>query len=306
MTQLSTGANLSDTVPTATVPAGFEVIPLPARGVAIPDLICLDLAVRHMSHLADLSWEALVEPEAKSVDGVTIETSSTGASRGTRGIQVRYIIWGIYRAIQDLMGGRTGTIWLEIAYELKWQGQVVGLLWIRKSNPSNEENRNPSDQLGQDHLVNSPPASDGTVSAILPPNNNPTISADPELEILIFYPPVFPDPPLGDYSVCINMLALIVFGSQNPSTGRIGRTHGLSVTGYNAQIAVTGPADTRKPMSRPPYFRWHDMFRAVRVASAEMRQRRYYSKLRVKLQVEGVEIGNIRIDPRGAFLTTDE
>ncbi|KAL8897423.1 MAG: hypothetical protein Q9207_007225 [Kuettlingeria erythrocarpa] len=238
MTQSTTGANLSDTVLTATVPAGFEVVPLAHRGHAMPDLICLDLAVRFMSHLADLNWKDLIEPEARSVAGVTIETSLTGTAVGTRGIQVRYVIWGIYR--------------------------------FHKTLPSNEENKNPSDQLRQDHLISSPQASNGTVSAILPPTS-PAISADPELEILIFYPASPPEPPIGDYSVYINMLALIVFGSRNPDISRIGRSHGLSVIGYNAEIAVTGPTDTRKPLSRPPFFQWYQMFRAVRVASAEMR-----------------------------------
>ncbi len=125
MTQLSTGANLSDTVLTATVPAGFEVVPLAHRGSAIPDLICLDAAVRLMSHLADLNWEDVIEPEAKSVAGVTIETSLTGTARGSRGIQVRYVIWGIYRVIQDLIGGKiVDTVPLDACGELiRWSGR---------------------------------------------------------------------------------------------------------------------------------------------------------------------------------------
>lgn len=86
----------------------------------MPDLITLDLAVLAMSKVADLDWKVLIGPTEVNLEGVTLATGVTG----TRGIQVRYVIWGIYRAIQDLI--RSGITWQETLYELKWQDQVVG------------------------------------------------------------------------------------------------------------------------------------------------------------------------------------
>ncbi|KAL8924695.1 MAG: hypothetical protein Q9208_003885 [Pyrenodesmia sp. 3 TL-2023] len=303
--QVSTGANRSDTTFTASVPPDFEVVALTRRGWAMPDLTTLNLALLVMSKVAELNWDALTGPTTESLEGVTLATSLHGTPPGTRGIRVRYVIWGIYRAVQDLM--RSGITWLQPLYELRWQGQVVGSLVFyyktkpteRVTLPNNDEEKNHSShQLRQDHSsISPPPASNGRLPAISP-QNSPADLADDGLEILIYYADEH-TPVLGEYDVYINMLAMIVHGARGPSTATIVQDYGLSVTGFDARITVTGAKDTPKPVSRPPLFTWHVLFLGMRSTSRELWQTRTFRSFRVKLQINGVEVGNILMDPWG-------
>lgn len=164
----------------------------------------------------------------------------------------------------------------------------------RQALPSKGEG-NAFDQLRQDHFSMSPPSSDGGLSATLPPNSSAN-QADQKLEVIIYYKPEH-TAVIGDYDFYVNMLAIIVLASQGPTTATIDHDYGLSVAGFHGQIAVTGPKDTPKPFSRPPLFRWHDLFSALRITSQKLRKRRYFKSIRVKLQIEKVEIGNIYLDP---------
>ncbi|KAL8991702.1 MAG: hypothetical protein Q9169_007733, partial [Polycauliona sp. 2 TL-2023] len=179
-----------DTILSVNVPAGFTIVPQSPRGEAITDLTCLNLAVNIASEVADRSAEALIEPAAENLNGLTFSTGIAMAPAGTRGIQARYVIWGIYRAIQDL--SRTG-VWQEIVYELKWQGQTMGALGIFKtsrphltiSNSEGDKDSPSFNQVLQDHF----PASSRPPP---PSSNNDTLPATPspntDLEMVITYP----------------------------------------------------------------------------------------------------------------------
>ncbi|KAI4209265.1 MAG: hypothetical protein LQ349_009564 [Xanthoria aureola] len=312
--QLISAPEQPDALLSATIPAGFEVVPRNLRGANIPELTCLGLALNVVSRLAVLNWEAHTVPASENLDGIKFATSVTAARRGTRGIQARYVIWGIYRAIQDLIRARD---WRETVYELKWQGQIMGSLGIYKTTTtqaqaqtkqrlttlpsSNEEGpANSLNQVRQDHFSSSsdstPSSNDSSVQATTQP-----VPANRDLEIIISYPGDPDTPVLGPHSVYIVMLAMLILGARNPAAATITESYGLSVAGFNAQIAVTGPEQTRKPMTSPPFFTWRDVFTAVRATSGELVARRYFRSFKVRCLVEGVEVGNLRVEPRGGL-----
>lgn len=314
--QLTRAPNLPDVLLSASVPAGFEVVPRNLRGANIPELTCLGLAVNVVSRLAVLKWEALTAPSSEILDGIKFATSVTTAPRGTRGIQARYVIWGIYRAIQDLIRTRD---WRETVYELKWQGQIVGSLGIYQTTttqaqiqtkqrlttlPSSKEGgqANSFDQVRPDHFSSS---SDSTLAS----NDSSSVKAitqpvptNRDLEIIISYPGDPHTPVLGQHSVYMVLLAMLILGAQNPDAATITESYGLSVAGFNAQIGVTGPEQTRKPMTSPPFFTWRDVFTAIRATSGDLMARRYFKSFKVRCLVEGVEVGNLYVEPRGGLL----
>ncbi|CAO1600928.1 hypothetical protein XANCAGTX0491_004600 [Xanthoria calcicola] len=310
--------NLPDAILSATLPAGFEVVPRNLRGANIPELTCLGLAVNVVSRLAVLNWEALTAPSSERLDGIKFETSVTAARRGTRGIQTRYVIWGIYRAIQDLIRTRD---WREIVYELKWQGQIVGSLGIYKTTttqaqaqaqtkqrlttlPSSNEGgqANSFDQVRQDHFSSSSDSTPASNDSSSVQATTQPVPANRDLEIIISYPGDPDTPVLGPHSIYMVMLAILILGAQNLAATAIIESYGLSVVGFNAQIAVTGPEHSRKPMTSPPFFTWRDVFAAIRATSGELIARRYFKSFKVQCLVEGVEVGNLHVEPRGGLL----
>ncbi|KAL8668930.1 MAG: hypothetical protein Q9168_006456 [Polycauliona sp. 1 TL-2023] len=296
-------SNVAPTVDTnlsATVPTDFEIIPQTARGEDIPDLTVLNLAVNVVSNLAEARWEQLTFPARKSLNGMTFATGIGEAPAGTQGIQARYIIWTIYRAIQDLI--RTG-IWKEIIYYMKYRGEIVGSLCIFKTSPpylsisdgdGGDKNPSPFQQALQDAMPD------------LSTNNNtflvtPPLNAD--LEMVITYPVDPHTPVLGKYSVVIVMLAMLVLGAQQESTEAITKAYGFSIAGFTAQIAVSGPLKPpKKPMTTPPFFKWHDMFTTMKAVATELIGRQYFKSFSVELVLGGVEIGNIHVEPKGGLL----
>ncbi|KAI4229389.1 MAG: hypothetical protein L6R36_000930 [Xanthoria steineri] len=300
-----------DAILSATIPAGFDVVPRNLRRANIPELTCLGLAVNVVSRLAELNWEALTAPASENLDGIKFTTSVTTARRGTRGIQARYVLWGIYRAIQDLIRTRD---WRETVYELKWQGQIKTPTTqvqaqaqtkqrLTTSASSNQGGKaNSFNQVRQNHFSSSseltPASNDSSnVQAITEP-----VPTNRDLEIIISYPTDPQTPVLGPHSVYMVMLAMLILGAQNPPTAvTITNSYGLSVAGYNAQIAVMGPEQTPKPMTSRPFYTWRDVFTAIRATSGELMARRYFRSFKVECLVEGVEVGNLYVKPRGGL-----
>ena len=282
------------------VPPEFQASRIQPRGEAIDDRSTLYTAVRILSDLARRDYTEYIRPEGWSWRGVTIAITLYGTRPGTRGIQVRCVVWGIFAAAEDMIASRD---FRGALYELKWSGQAVGVVGVYKTQQL-DASSNLAFQGMTRTLFQGIPRLNDTLSMSTPSSANNVsvpLSARGDLEVLFLRldSPEREPEEMHPWSIYRNILALLVFSAQHKSSDAIIRNFQTSAAGSQVEIFVDGP-DTAKPLTTPPYFHWDELCRAMKVTSDILMSTRYFKEFKVQLKIDGIDIGNISVQPKTA------
>ncbi|KAL8920074.1 MAG: hypothetical protein Q9172_004659 [Xanthocarpia lactea] len=271
-------------------------------GPAFGDLDCLRSAITLVARLAILDFNALLPPQSWRLQGITIAASITGAPHGTRGIPAKLLIWGLWNAIYKFIDAGD---WRGVAYQLLWQGKVVGVLGIYDSLGQTEQSSLPSnedrafDQLRQHLFPSSLPVLNGSLLAAQAPDTQASpANSELTLEFLRQREPS-PGVEVYGYGIYLTMLVVLVNAAPKAAPSTITQPSIYNLPEKSVSIIVKGADSIPKPMTRPPFFTWELLCQAVDDMSGFMMKERYFDTLWAKLKLEGVEIGNIHVRLEG-------
>lgn len=282
---------------TAGVPTQFEAIWEPQRGGAFDRFDCVALAVKVLSGLALSDSSDHIVPQGctmgPDMGGFTIAVNLHGIPLRTRGIQVRYVIWGIDEAVKVFI--QTNTFKVSV-FDLKWQGNAVGCLVLYNTPllriPSNDTLSIITQDVSSLSLLN------GTLPALLgAPSFNVSTLAAPHFSIQFLRDDTH-QAPLNPMKLFFIILALLLTAAEHPADQAIYQRFTATVDGSGVQALVTGP-QTSKPMMRPPVFKYSWLCKGLKITSEFLITTRRFEEFLIKLRVDEVEIGNVLFQSTG-------
>ncbi|MCJ1458632.1 hypothetical protein MMC28_009006 [Mycoblastus sanguinarius] len=279
---------------TAGIPAQFSADPLLERGGDFDPFACFELAVRSVAALVAHDPTDQIRPAEWNIDGLTIEVSLSGVQqRRVRGIQVRYVIWGIYEAVKGMIVYHA---FRATTYQLKWQGTIVGTLGFRSTQvlllPNTDDaNGNITQNVAYVPLSNS---TDPALLVMQSLNTSASTASNTELEVQILG--LEGGRSLNPYAIFINILGLLVDAAEYSGNLAIRSSFTTTVGGSGVQATVSGP-ETSKPMSRRPWLTYHWLCRGLGTGSEILVSSRYFKEFKIKLLLQGVELGNVDFRP---------
>lgn len=286
------------------VPPAFDIRRLPKRGPAFDKFDCFGLATNLLSGMARSDTSNPLPPHQWAAHGVRLELALTGARRGTRDVLTRYVIWGIYKAVGEMIQADD---FGKSIFMLKWQGKFVGSLTFSPlvpvpllSIPSNDTMSNITQDL-------SPPSLSNNTSPVLLVNPSLKMNslAAPSFEIQVFGKSPYTS--LDPSGVFMNMLGLLVAAADHPASETITSPFTVAVAEFDVQVAVTGPTDG-KPITTPPLFLYNHLCIGLHELSESLLRTRHFGTFKVRILVDDTEIGWLFFGPTAGTtaLTAEE
>jgi len=289
------------------VPTQFRAIPLPERGGNIEKWDCLELAVRILPNLALLDFTDWIRPEQWTMSapgGLVVGISLSGAQRGVRGIESRYVIWGIYETVKDMIINDEPHAAI---YQLKWQENIVGTLAFFHSHLLSLSSNDTVGNVTEDVLY--VPFLNGTHPSLLvvpPPDTSALVASDPGLEVQNVVISRSYDRLLNPYGTFINILSLLTDAAEHSENLAIRSPFTAFVGSFGAvQATVSGP-ETSKPMLRPPFFKYRYLCEGLGALSQQLISKRrkarsdqLFPEFKIILFLDGVQIGTVHFEPAG-------
>jgi hypothetical protein len=292
---------------TGGVPSQFSAIPQPERGEPLDKWDFLELAIKIVAFLARLDFTKQIQPNRWSADapsGLVIATSLSGTRRGVRGIEARYVIWGIYEAVKAVINNDVphATIYL-----LKWQGNTVGTLafyhpWTL-SLPRNDTIDNITHDVPYASLSNiTDPA------PLVAPSSNISVLATLTPGLRVAYGMVSGpnDHSLNPNGVFINILSLLLETAEHSANMAIRSPFTAPIGSYDAVEATVSGSGSHKSMTQPPFFEYEHLCEGLAGLSIELvRLRRrpqpdeFFDEFKLVFFMYNVEIGVVHFHPGG-------
>lgn len=273
------------------IPTEFEVQRLPQRGTPFENLGCFGLATNLLDIMARSDTSKPLPPREWAINGIHLELSLTGAPWSSHGVLTRYVIWGIYEAVKEMIladdfGSST--------FLLQWQTKIVGCLTFSALPLLRIPSDNTMSNITQDL---SPPS--------LSNNTSPLLLVDPSLntnglEAGEFSIQIFPRTPytsLDPSGIFMNMLGLLVVAAEHPWIQMITSPFTVAVAEFSVQIAVTGPADG-KPMTTRPLLLYGRLCIGLSRLSDWLLRTHNFGTFGVRLFIDETEIGWLFLGPR--------
>ncbi len=289
---------------TGGVPSQFSAIPQPERGEPIDKWDFLELAIKIVAFLARLDFTKQIQPDRWSADApsdLVIATSLSGTRRGVRGIEARYVIWGIYEAVKAMINNDVPHAAI---YLLKWQGNTVGTLAFYHPWTLSLSRNDTIDNITHDV----PYASLSNITDPAPlvvPSPNMSIKGTPTPGLKVAYGVVSGpyDHSLNPNGVFINILSLLLETAEHSENMAIRSPFTAPVGSYDAvQATVSGPASS-KSMTQPPFFKYKYLCEGLVGLSMELRRRRqpdeFFDEFKVVFFMYNMEIGVVHFHPGG-------
>lgn len=278
---------------TAVVPTGFEAIVIVILGSKFLNIDCFHLAVTFLAGIATQEPTDQIRPVQRSSGDLIIGVSVSGTPPGTRGVQVRYVAWGIYAAVSSLIaeGQFQSTI-----YELKMQGTTVGKLAIYKkpqlSLPSGEATNN---DTTQDVPYLSPlNDTDPTLQVVRSTNDSALAPVLVDFQFIKRGPRARPLTPSGIFT---NILAVLLVVLEHSESQPITELFLLAIGGSGVVAAIT-PPETSKSLSTPPFLTYTILSQCMRYLSDALVRMHYWYEFRIKIIIDGVDVGGVQFEPQ--------
>lgn len=289
---------------TGGVPTQFSAIPLPERGGTLEKWDCLELAVKIIAGLAHLDFNEQIRPVRWSSGApscLLIGVSLSGTQRGIRGIEARYVIWGIYETVKGMISNVEPHAAI---YQLKWQGNIVGALAFYHSHvlslPSNETISNLTQDVPYGYLSN---IADPAQLVLPSPNVSALAAPTPGLTVAFQVVSRSYNRSLNPYGVFINILSPLLEAAEHSENLAIRSPFTAPVGSYAAvQATVSGPENS-KSMLRPLFFKYGYLCEGLVGLSRDLISPRrkaqlddLYEEFKIRLFIDGVEIGVVHFE----------
>ena len=288
---LSTSFTNSPLVNTTTLDSGLD----PRFGFKIlygeTDLLktpCLMNVVELLSRYAELDWfskvgrrNGVVLPEYPQVEFAVIPASPATS------VEVRTVIWGIWVAIRDMISRNN---FHEAEMEIFWELQVVAYIYITL--PMDLKITDQKGSLGTNEPLTLLPGSNITTGGNLNISNTAEYSPDALNEETFSWQPIFG--PTAQILTVVEVFLTVMAGLKNAAphaaSDKVPGPYASSATDVfaNVQFYIH---KRRAPRTRPPYFQYIHVIKALRLVPGYMLEKKRFSELFFTIEVDGMEVG---------------
>lgn len=249
---------------------------------------CFMNMVELMSQYAKRDWlgqvrrrHGIVLPEYPQVE-IAVLPAAPATS-----IQVRLVIWGIWVGIRDI--ARVNKF-REVEFEVLWEDEVVAYIYLTK--PMDLQINGSNRTLGTDEslvLLSSPEeaASDILESSYSTENASDGLDAE-----LFTWKPLFPPSakPLTVVDVFITVMAGIKSVAPHPASEKVPGPYSSAAIDVFANMQFY-LYKRRAPRTRPPFFQYIHVIKALRLIPAYMLEKKRFCELFFQMEVEGLTVG---------------
>ena len=298
---LSTSFTNSPLVNTTTLDSGLD----PRFGFKIEygetDLLktpCLMNVVELLARYAECDWLSQVQPRQGVVlpEYPQVEFAVIPAPPA-KSVEVRKVIWGIWVVIRDMISRNN---FHETELEILWEMQAVAYIYVTLPMDLKIANQNRS--LGTDEPLTLLPGSNITTGGNIDISNTTGYSPDALNEGDFSWQPIFG--PTAQILTVFEVFLTVMAGLKNAAT------HGASdkVPGPYASSATDVYANVqfyihkrRAPRTKPPYFQYIHVIKALRLVPRYMLDRKRFSELFFTMEVDGIPVGEGYLE-KGHFM----
>ena len=240
--------------------------------------------VELFSQYAELDWLS----KAKLRHGVVlpaypqVEIAMLPAAPATS-VEVRFVIWGLWVGIRHIIGENS---FHEAEFELFWDHVVVAYIYLTL--PMDLQTANSNQTLGPDGTLTlwSPP--NETTVGVPNTSNSTQNSSDALNEGHFGFHPLFP--PHAETLTVVEVFLTVIAGLKNAAPHRASD----KVPGPFASAASDVDASVRfyfhnrrTPRTRPPFFQYIHVIKALKLIPSYMLEKRRFSELAFSIEVSG-------------------
>ena len=277
----------------AGVPDDFETIGHTSRGGQLNSHDFFGLAIQVASDLAARESNSLIPRQKWLESDIALGLSMYGTPRRTRATEARFVVWGIYKAAEVI----AATSYRGTSLQLKWRGVGVGTLGFYKEPlilpgiaVANNETRSNASPLTLDSTITDLPT-------LTPSNATALTAAQLQIQISDVDPGRSIKDQMSPADVFMTMLLLLVEATKYSTNDPIMTGFVQAFKGGSVKATVTGP-ETPKPLSKPPFFLFPWLCQGLREATRTMINTPKLYAFKIKMLVDGIEIGNVEFAPQ--------
>ena len=255
----------------------------------IPITPCLMNIVELLANYAELDWlssvrvrQGVVLPSYPQVEFAVIPAAPATS------VEVRYVIWGIWVGIRDMVGRNN---FREVEFDLYWDERAVAHMYFTK--PMDLGPSSSNETRGTDEPSTLSPTSNGNASVILD-NSNSTTNLSGTLNADGFsWEPTFPPhaKTLTIFEVFLTVIAGLKNAAPHPALDKIPGAYASAAVNVDASLQIFIHKRTT-PRPRPPYFQYIHVIEALKLVSAYMLAQGRFAELFFLMQVNGLPVGD--------------
>lgn len=254
----------------------------------LPLTPCFMNVVELLGQYAELDWLSRVRQRHGAVlpSYPQVEIAVLPASPATS-VEVRLAFWGLWVAVRDIINGNN---FHEAEFEIFWERQVVAYIYFTK--PMDLRLASNNGTLGTDESLTLLTSPNQTTDGIFDTSNSTGNTPDALNDETFTWIPIFP--PTSRPLTVVEVFLTVMAGLKNAAP------HGASdkVPGPYASAAIDVYANVqfyihkrRTPRTRPPFFQYIHIIKALKMIPGYMLQKKRFSELFFSMEVSGLQVG---------------
>ena len=254
---------------------------------SLPLTPCLMNVVELLAHYAEFDWVKKVRRRHGVVlpGYPQVEIALLPAAPATT-IEVRLIVWGLWVAIRNMISRNS---FYEAEFEIYWEQQVVAFLYITKPMDVQQISSSSNGTLGSsDEPLTPLPSLNGTVSASpSSTEQSPNASNDDHFGWGPMFMPTAQK--LTVYEVFLTVMAGIKNAAPHPAYAKVPGPYASAAIDIDANVQFY-LHKRRQPRTRPPYFQFVHVIKALRLVPGYMLERGRFAELFFAVEVNGLQV----------------
>ena len=263
--------------------------------ITLPLTPCFMNVVELLAQYAELDWlskarerHGVVLPEYPQVE-IAVLPAAPATS-----VEVRLVVWGIWVGIRDIISRRN---FYDAEFEVLWENQAVAYIYITGATDPQVTGSNGT--LDPDEPLTLLPSPNQTTSGVLDISNGTQTSSD-ALNVGTFsWKPYFT--PQAKALTVAEVFLTVMAGLKNAAPHPASK----KVPGPYASAAIDVYANVqfylhkrRVPRTKPPYFQYIHVIKALRLVPGYMLEKKRFSELFFRIEVSGLPVGEGYLEVR--------
>ncbi|KAL9066874.1 MAG: hypothetical protein Q9161_007293 [Pseudevernia consocians] len=254
----------------------------------LPLTPCFMNVVELLAQYAELDWlsrarerHGVVLPEYPQVE-IAVLPAAPATS-----VEVRLVVWGIWVGIRDIISRRQ---FYDAEFEVLWEGEVVAYIYITGAMDPQVTGSNGT--LDSDEPLTLLPSPNETTSGILGSSNGTQTSSD-ALNVGTFnWRPYFtPEAKaLTVTEVFLTVMAGLKNAAPHPASDKVPGPYASAAMDVYANVQFYLHR-RRTPRTRPPYFQYIHIIKALRLVPGYMLEKKRFCELFFSIEVSSLPVG---------------